>query len=140
MMRYVVYVSAATRLMSETELVALLRVSRERNEADGLTGMLLYKDGSFMQVLEGEAAPMERTCARIRRDPRHGGLVFLRDDALAGRNFAGWAMGFRTVAPEELERVPGFARLGGETFTSPRMVSKPNRAVRLLKAFDDSTR
>jgi hypothetical protein len=139
-MRYVVYVSAATRPMSEGELVSLLEVSRDRNKADGLTGMLLYKDGSFMQALEGEEAPLERTCDRIVRDPRHGGLVFLRKGEVAERSFAGWAMGFRSVAAGELETVPGFARLGNETFTSPRIVSRPHLAVRLLKTFDDSTR
>lgn len=139
-MRYVVYVSAAARLMSEGELISLLEVCRERNEAEGLTGMLLYKDGSFMQALEGEAGPLERTCDRIRRDPRHGGLVFLRDGEIAERSFAGWAMGFRSVDSDELEKVPGFARLSGETFTSPAITSKPHKAVRLLQTFHDSTR
>ncbi len=138
-MRYAVYVSAATKLMSEGELLSLLAVSRARNEADGLTGMLLYKDGSFMQALEGEPEPLERTCQRIRHDPRHSGLVFLREGEIAERSFAGWAMGFRSVAPEQLETVPGFARLGDEAFTSPRIVSKPHLAVRLLKTFHDTT-
>jgi hypothetical protein len=139
-MRFVVYVSAATRLMSDGELMSLLEVSRDRNGADGLTGMLLYKDGSFMQALEGEEGPLERTCGRILRDPRHSGLVFLRRGEIAARSFAGWAMGFRSVAAGELEAVPGFARLGDETFASPRIVAKPHLAVRLLKTFHDSTR
>lgn len=139
-MRYVVYVSAATRLMSDGELMSLLEVSRDRNEADGLTGMLLYKDGSFMQALEGEEGALERTCERILRDPRHSGLVFLRRGEIAAQSFAGWAMGFRSVAAGELEKVPGFARLGDETFTSPRIIAKPHLAVRLLKTFHESTR
>ena len=97
-MRYVIYVSSATRLMSETELKSLLEVSRERNAADGLTGMLLYKDGSFMQVLEGEEEPLKQTCNRIGRDPRHRGIIFLCEEETAERSFVGWAMGFRSVA------------------------------------------
>lgn len=138
-MRYAVYVSAATKLMSESDLVSLLEVSRARNEAAGLTGMLLYKDGSFMQALEGEQEPLEQTCDRIRRDPRHSGLMFLRTGEIAERSFAGWVMGFRSVAPEQLEKVPGFARLGDEAFTSPRIVAKPHLAVRLLKTFHETT-
>lgn len=139
-MRYFVYVSAATRLMSDGELVSLLEVSRRRNQVDALTGMLLYKDGSFIQALEGEDEPLRRTRERICRDPRHGGLVFLREGEIAGRSFAGWSMGFRSVASDELERVPGFAGLGGEPFTSPRLVTGSHVAVRLLKTFHDTTR
>jgi hypothetical protein len=134
-MRHVVYVSSASSLMSEGELMSLLEVSRARNAADGLTGMLLYKGGNFMQLLEGEDQPLENTCARIRRDPRHQGLIFLLDEEIAERSFVDWAMGFRSVVPEDLERVPGFARLGDQTFTSPAFVSRPDRAVRLLKTF-----
>ena len=138
-MRYVIYVSSATRLMSETELKSLLEVSRERNAAEGLTGMLLYKDGSFMQVLEGEEEPLRQTCNRIGRDPRHRGIIFLCEEETAERSFVGWAMGFRSVASGELEKVPGFARLGAETFTSPRFICNPHKAVGLLRTFHDMT-
>ncbi|HSM42684.1 MAG TPA: BLUF domain-containing protein, partial [Afifellaceae bacterium] len=48
-----VYVSAAHHLMGDDELTEILETSRARNAAAGITGMLLYKDGSFMQLLEG---------------------------------------------------------------------------------------
>jgi hypothetical protein len=48
-----VYVSSATRRLSVAELAEILRVSRADNQRDEITGMLLYKDGNIMQVLEG---------------------------------------------------------------------------------------
>ena len=48
----VLYLSAAARLFSDVELRALLADARARNEAAGLTGMLLYEDGHFLQTLE----------------------------------------------------------------------------------------
>jgi len=53
--RYVplVYVSSATELFSDTQLENLLLRSRQNNSTLGITGMLLYKDGNFMQCLEG---------------------------------------------------------------------------------------
>jgi hypothetical protein len=58
---YLVYVSAAVTWFSEAELRALLTGARFRNENADITGMLLYKDGNFMQALEGsEAAVLDR--------------------------------------------------------------------------------
>ncbi len=53
-MIYLVYVSSATKLFSEAELVELLRQARARNSHSGITGMLLYSNGNFIQVIEGE--------------------------------------------------------------------------------------
>ncbi|WP_419835757.1 BLUF domain-containing protein [Endozoicomonas atrinae] len=49
-----VYVSSASRVMDEHELTALLEQSRDRNLRQNVTGMLIYCDGNFFQVLEGE--------------------------------------------------------------------------------------
>ena len=52
-MFHLVYVSSAVRPFSKSELVELLNVTRDNNSRLGVTGMLLYRDGNFMQVLEG---------------------------------------------------------------------------------------
>jgi hypothetical protein len=49
----IVYVSAASEPFSDQQLKELLQKSRQNNVAAGITGMLLYKDGTFMQTLEG---------------------------------------------------------------------------------------
>ena len=65
----VAYVSSATHLMTEDELAAILDVSRERNARDGITGLLLYSDGDFIQVLEGPEAPVRAAGERAQRHP-----------------------------------------------------------------------
>ena len=138
-MHYLLYVSAASHPMGEDELMAILKASRARNIADGLTGMLLYKDGSFMQLLEGALDNIQQTYARIGRDTRHNGLIMLRQDQNKARNFPDWSMGFRSVNAAELESMPGFARLGSQSFTSPEFTTKPHIALRLLKTFHTTT-
>lgn len=69
-MIYLVYVSSAVKLFSSAELQQLLRGARENNSSRDITGMLLYKDGNFMQVLEGEKEPVLALRDRISRDPR----------------------------------------------------------------------
>ena len=81
-MRFLIYTSTASRLMSDLDLTDLLENCRNRNARDGLTGMLLYKDGSFMQVLEGEIEKILSTFARIQKHTRHKDILLLRERGL----------------------------------------------------------
>lgn len=135
-MHYLVYVSTARHLMNEAELMAILETSRARNTSDHITGMLLYKDGSFMQVLEGRAEVIEKTYARIGKDPRHDGLILLRKGQTERRNFPGWSMGFRAVNAEDLAGIPGFAQIRNGRFTDPAIIDNPHIAITALKTFN----
>jgi hypothetical protein len=90
-----VYVSTAVRLLEETEIVHLLVRARRRNRDAGVTGVLLYADGNFMQLLEGPAPAVEFVYGIIDQDPLHRGLIELRRERVASRAFARWSMGFR---------------------------------------------
>lgn len=136
-MHYLVYVSTARHLMDEEELLAILETSRSCNTNDYITGMLLYKDGSFMQVLEGNESTIERTYARIAKDRRHEGLILLRKGKTENRNFPGWSMGFRSVNAEDLKNIPGFQSIKDGRFTDPTIVDNPHIAMTALKAFND---
>ncbi len=104
-----VYVSSAVELFSHAELRALLDTSRRNNTRSGITGMLLYKDGNFMQVLEGPATCVRDVHERIGRDPRHTGLITLMNRPIAQRQFVDWSMGFRNLADSELHATPGYS-------------------------------
>lgn len=93
----IVYVSAARHAFTPAELQSLLEKSRANNRRDGVSGVLLYRDGDFLQVLEGPEAAVRRTYARIALDPRHGGVIVLDESEIAQRNFGDWSMGFRQV-------------------------------------------
>jgi len=82
-----VYVSSAVTPFSSSDLAALLTKCHERNTATGITGMLLYKDGNFMQVLEGEEPAVRTVYARIGKDPRHRGLITLLEGRQERRQF-----------------------------------------------------
>src|SRR5688572_26289250 len=89
-----IYVSAAARSLSDPEVAQLLRSSRRRNLARGLTGMLLFHEGSFIQVLEGPKQEVLRLYARIERDPRHLNPRVLQRGEIDQRSFHTWSMGF----------------------------------------------
>ena len=65
-MHQVIYVSAATQLFSKAELLQLLTLVREKNQRLAVTGMLLYKDGDFIQLLEGEESVVKQVLDKIK--------------------------------------------------------------------------
>ena len=89
-----VYVSAASRDLTDGELAAVLDVSRRNNAARGITGALAYHDHAFVQVLEGPEAPVEALLATIARDDRHTGVMVFERTRIDGRAFGGWSMGW----------------------------------------------
>jgi hypothetical protein len=101
MLRQLVYISSATRPFSEQELQGLLQVARANNARNGITGILLYDDLSFLQILEGTRDDVERTLARVMRDPRHVGLTVVQDEAVAERDFNAWDMAYRHVPRDD---------------------------------------
>ena len=74
------YISAATRFATARELEDILAVSRERNRADQITGLLLYHDGSFAQILEGPEEAVRNCFERIRADGRHVGCRLILEE------------------------------------------------------------
>jgi hypothetical protein len=104
-----IYVSAAKRPQTDAELIGLLNVSRARNKAAGLSGLLLYDQGCFLQVLEGEPARVSAMFAKIARDERHHRISTLSDAHVDTRSFAAWSMGFSNATPDLIRDVPGFS-------------------------------
>lgn len=98
-----VYLSSATQLFEPEQIQALLEDARTRNASRGLTGMLLYCEGNFMQVLEGPADDVRAVYARIARDPRHHTLIKLVEERVHERSFGDWSMAYsHATAPEFL--------------------------------------
>jgi hypothetical protein len=87
------YASRAAESVDHDELVAILRKSKVNNPAIGVTGVLCYSGGIFLQVLEGGRLPVSALYNRIANDPRHHDVVLLSYDEIGERSFAGWAMG-----------------------------------------------
>lgn len=133
-----VYVSSASELFTTEDLVALLDTARRNNTRDGVTGMLLYKAGNFMQVLEGEEQKVRTTHDRIARDTRHRGLITLLEQRNDTRQFGAWSMGFRNLADPSLRELPGFSEFLNVSLDNARYFAKPSRVQRLLRTFRQS--
>lgn len=88
----VAYVSRATHPMSAEDLGALLAKAQENNRRNGISGLLVYDAGAFLQVFEGPTEAVTRLVANIQRDPRHTDIIVLSAGPVADRYFVGWGM------------------------------------------------
>ena len=132
----IIYVSSAVRLWTQIELLDLLAWSREHNADLGVTGMLLYKGGNFLQILEGEEEPTRGLYDRIGRDPRHHGIIVLLQGTTRSRHFADWSMGFGDLDdPATVRDVPGYSDFLNTPLTAAEFGPDPGRAERFLLMF-----
>ena len=132
-MHQVVYSSAAVVPFTEAELTELLARARLNNDRLGVSGMLLYHEGSFLQVLEGDAAVLEGLFTTISADKRHHRIIALLRREVDERHFGGWKMGFASMKnlPANLPGYSDNLRLRGDRAESA------HAAVRLMAAFRD---
>ena len=93
----IVYTSTSKTLMSERDLQSVLRSARRRNAADQITGMLIYHDGCFFQVLEGPRQVVEKCYKRIQKDQRHQDHITLSNEDVVSRLFNDWWMSYRSI-------------------------------------------
>ena len=131
----VIYVSTADHAVDAGALEDILDASLRNNEPNGLTGMLLYAGGSFMQVLEGEEADVDATLARVRRDPRHSDVFEIDRSPIDERSFANWRMGFRRLDVSDAAAHPGYAPFFQHGFDPATLGAKPGIALELLQEF-----
>lgn len=132
---HLIYLSIATVEMAEPQLLELLEVSRENNSRDEITGLLLYKDGRFMQLLEGPEKEVCATYSRIVRDLRHRDVTILLEGPIAERDFSEWSMGFRAIDDTTARDTPGYSDFLEVKFSVFEFASDPSRAHQLLRVF-----
>jgi len=103
------YVSTAAVDFSDEALIALLGEARSANTDRDVTGLLLYREGSFYQVLEGSEAAVMATFRDIEGDPRHKEVRVLFNGETDAREFADWQMGFLNLDGVDMDTLSGFS-------------------------------
>jgi len=134
-MLQLIYISTASSSPSEAELVNLLEQARISNLRNNITGMLLYSNSTYLQVLEGEAKDVLGLYDAIRKDPRNEGHVILRNSEVSGRDFADWSMGFENLESCSPDQIPGFVEVFGGKLDKSIAVNNKTNAIRLLMNF-----
>ncbi|GGD16833.1 BLUF domain-containing protein [Aquisalinus flavus] len=132
MLYHLAYLSSATHLMSEKAMKDILEKSRHNNKADNITGLLLYNDGSFFQVLEGEKDKVMACYKRIQKDRRHDNCITLLDGEGENRTFMSWDMAFIPFGELNEAQQNHFISLGKLRKSGKMLEMESNKDLRIL--------
>ena len=99
-----IYSSEAAPGLAAPELEQMLAESRVRNKAHGITGVLLFVEGAFLQILEGEKVDVDDLMGRIERDARHHDIKVFYEQEVDERAFASWSMAYLTPGADEIAK------------------------------------
>ena len=130
---HLIYTSTAIGEPGEHGLAEILSVARRNNERRGVTGMLLFTDHTFFQVLEGPLAAVDETIRIIATDRRHSNVITIIRERIARRSFPSWSMGYVTASPREVAAATGMNDFFGQGSCFDQLDA--GRAKKLLTAF-----
>ncbi|MBL0420174.1 BLUF domain-containing protein [Ramlibacter sp. AW1] len=72
---------------------SILHQARQHNPVSGITGILCYGGGIFLQAIEGGRMAVSDLYGHIQKDPRHKDVALLHFEEISERRFSGWTMG-----------------------------------------------
>jgi hypothetical protein len=78
---------------SPDAIESILTQSRQHNAMTGITGILCYGDGIFLQCIEGGRMQVSELYGTIQKDGRHKDVALLHYEEISERRFSGWSMG-----------------------------------------------
>ena len=87
------YASRALPNVTQEELGSILRKSKSNNPPAGITGVLCFSQGIFLQVIEGGRSAVNKLYNQVVADPRHTDVELMIYEEIGERRFAGWSMG-----------------------------------------------
>lgn len=129
------YVSTETGNIGTRGMVNLMTSARSANTNRAITGLLLHREKSFYQVLEGPEAEVKQTFANIELDGRHTAVDILFEGPIEEREFPDWQMGFLNLDNVEIERLQGYSNFLNREDNAKEFLENLSRGKRLALMF-----
>ena len=129
------YVSTETGDLGSSGMVELLTEARRINTSRDITGLLLHRDRSFYQVLEGEEDVVRQTFDSIEKDERHTAIDVLFEGEVDEREFPDWQMGFLNLDGVDIETLQGYSDFLSREDNAKDFLENLSRGKRLALMF-----
>jgi len=135
-----VYYSRAAEGLSYADLKDIMEASERNNTPQGITGLLCYGNGWFLQALEGDRNSISETYTRIANDQRHTGAVIADCSEVESRVFGFWSMRLAQIDSNYSDAVRDLATKysTGMAFSPPRMNAQ--QALKFMLELNDLQR
>lgn len=127
------YISAAPRNLSPMALIDILETSRRKNPANNVTGLLVFQNSIFVQVLEGDERDVDATFQRIEKDERHQNVKVIERVSIERRAFPGWSMGFKNLDAMDAKEAGNLREFLNNPLTPTNAYQRPDMIVRLVE-------
>ncbi len=129
-----IYISQATRKMSNSELLQIHTTAQQNNAKIDVTGSLFYNGGWFLQVLEGPIKTLHDLYGKIEKDPRHKNSRVLYNEPAKFRTFTRWTMNMTNLDDRQADKYDELVEVI-EAAKTDRKIGSVSPAVTLLKLF-----
>ena len=128
----IMYSSQAAQPMTVTDLEKILTDARAGNQARNVTGALVYVDGVFFQILEGDKAVVSNLMANIARDTRHHSVKVFYEAKVDVRAFESWSMAYLGPTAKEMSTWAGLPAAATVEELFADVNRDPDRVPRIL--------
>ena len=129
-----IYFSASSTPMQVDELEDILEQAQSNNSRNGITGALVYIDGSFLQILEGEKDRVQTLMQKISKDFRHETVSILHEGEIAAAAFTEWKMAYVSATAEQIARWAGLSGTTQLPEVWQDIQQDPSRATQLTNS------
>jgi hypothetical protein len=90
---------------SKEEIIDMLKLFQEKNNINGISGLMLYHDRNIIQYIEGNKEELYRLYNNISNDKRHNNIIEIMNESIVKRNFVNWDLGFKEISYNEFVKL-----------------------------------
>lgn len=130
-MYQLLYTSKAVNPFKDDEVSKLLDIARLNNSKKSITGMLLYCNGNFIQLLEGNEQHLAELFEIISKDPRHTEVNKIIETKIERPQFPDWSMGYKFLSPQQLTNLEKNENIDVANFIKK---TQPFKLLKLMSA------
>jgi hypothetical protein len=137
MLSQLVYVSNRKSTCTQAEIDKILASCKKNNPALNITGVLLFSDTKFIQLVEGEAKVIMDLYDKIKKDPRHSNPMMISYNPISEKSFPSWHMGSKNIVKNEVDFKTDISKDDKAIFDSILNGKEENgqKVLNLLKKF-----
>jgi Sensors of blue-light using FAD len=129
----IIYSSEAATPMQTEDLQELLDHARRSNAASGITGALIYAEGIFLQILEGDKLLLQDLMAKIRQDVRHESVSVLRESEVPMAAFGSWKMAYVSANSKQVAEWVGASAANDTAESLSETAEEQNRMAQFAQ-------
>ena len=130
----IIYSSESSTPMQLDDLEDILEHARIWNATVGITGALVYADGVFLQILEGDRVKVQALMMKIMADLRHETVIVLRECEIPFALFGSWQMAYVSATPAQVAAWAGLSIAPGTDEAYSSIGEDPHRAEQFAQS------